>query len=104
LCELEPNGEHFLPPRFFEAISQIPFKLMRIGLMMGESGFSHLCTLMKTPVFAGKKSATALPSGAGECAGSIAFYLYADPLGLKTQASHRESLTNPGDISKPELR
>jgi len=28
---------------------------MRIGLMMGESGFSHLCTLMKTPVFAGKK-------------------------------------------------
>ncbi|MFN5273987.1 MAG: hypothetical protein ACK5E3_12305, partial [Planctomycetota bacterium] len=47
-----------------EAISQIPFKLMRIGLMMGESGFSHLCTLMKTPVFAGKKSATALPSGA----------------------------------------
>jgi hypothetical protein len=22
---------------------------------MGESGFSHLCTLMKTPVFAGKK-------------------------------------------------
>jgi hypothetical protein len=31
--------------------------------MMGESGFSHLCTLMKTPVFAGKKSATALPGG-----------------------------------------
>jgi len=79
LCELEPNGEDLLPPRFFEAISQIPFKLMRIGLMMGESGFSHLCTLMKTPVFAGKKSATALPVGAGTSSwrASLATYILA---------------------------
>jgi hypothetical protein len=47
---------------------------------------------------------TLAPPGVDACAGGIAFYLYADPLGLKTQASHRESLTNPGDISKPELR
>jgi len=61
---------------------------MRIGLMMGESGFSHLCTLMKTPVFAGKKIRYGVAlRGRRVCVGSVTCYRYADPLGLKTQAA-----------------
>jgi len=56
---------------------------MRIGLMMGESGFSHLCTLMKTPVFAGKKIRYGVARWGFEDAGAaMVCYRYVAPLGL----------------------
>ena len=39
---------------------------------------------------------TLAPPGVDACAGGIAFYLYADPLGLKTQAATESRKQNLG--------